>query len=212
MTKLDDFFRPPVDTLEHPRLRNWKARLGKPGTEATLELFQPESEFGQSQAEMNLQFFDNGGPGSLETFPWNDDLNSGLVSLGVRAVSQDQEAVRFALGLRAAMRKAEREYGDGYFNSVLLEFMRDSDLSGYPEIAAVLRHAYAISPSREGKAINKYENCRDMIADAISGRARELTANLKYPEDEAKKILVAALARHLDKRFTVSSRRRMGLL
>ena len=51
-----------------------------------------------------------------------------------------------------------------------------------------------------------------MIADAISGRAHELKEKLGYPEEEAKPILVQALARYLDERFSVSNRRRLGLL
>ncbi|MGC8641383.1 MAG: hypothetical protein ACP5XB_16080 [Isosphaeraceae bacterium] len=212
MTKLDDFFRVPVDTLEHPTLHKWKARLGQPVVKATLELSQPVAEFGLSQAEMQVQFHQNGEPGAVETLPWDDELNSGPITFGVRAISQDQEADRFALGSRAAMRKVEREFGDGYLNSVLLQLMKDSDLTKHREINAILKHAHAISPYREGKSNQKYENCREMITGAISGRARELTANLKYTEDEAKKILVAALARYLDKRFTVSGRRRLGML
>jgi hypothetical protein len=212
MTKLDDFFRVPVDTLEHPTLRKWKARLGQPGAKATLELSQPIAEFGLSQAKMHVQFHEHGEPAALETLPWDDELNSGLITFGVRAINQDQEADRFALGLRAAMHKALREYGDGYSNSVLLELMKDSDLTKHREINEILQHAHAISPYREGKSSKKYENCREMITGAISGRARELTANLKYPEDEAKKILVAALGRYLDQRFTVSGRRRLGML
>jgi len=212
MTTLDDLFRGPTDSLPHPRLRNWKARLERPGTTATLEVFRPESDFGQSQPEMNLQFSEGGRLLPLETIPWNDDLNTGLVQLGVRAVSPEQEAERFALGLRAAFRRAEQEFGDGYFNAVLGEFLTDSDLTAYPAIAGVLEHAYFNRPHREGNGFDRYTLCREMIADAIRGRAQELTGPLKYPQAEAKQILVNALSRYLDDRFSVSSRRRLGLL
>jgi hypothetical protein len=209
MTTLDEFFSKPADPLSHPRLRNWRARLAHAGTSATLEVFRPESEFGQSQTEMNLQFSENERPLPLETVPWDDDLNAGLIQLQVPAVSQVQESERFALGLRAAMRKAEREFGDGYFNAVLIDLLQDSDLTEHHAIAEVLKHAYANRPNQEG---GSYKICREMIADAISGRANELTNLLKYPTDQAKEILVNALARYLDERFTVSKRRRLGLL
>ena len=51
-----------------------------------------------------------------------------------------------------------------------------------------------------------------MIAEAIGGRAKELKDVLGYAPEEAKHILVAALARYLDERFSVSSRRGLGLL
>jgi hypothetical protein len=161
---------------------------------------------------MNLQFTKNSEPMPLETVAWDDDLNTGLIQLRVRSSSADQEAERFALGLRGALRKAERECGDGYLNAVLLEFIKDSDLIRYPEIAEVVKHAYAASPYREGKGAVRYDLCREMIADAISGRAHELKDKLGYNEEEAKPILVQALARYLDERFSVSNRRRLGLL
>jgi hypothetical protein len=142
--------------------------------------------------------------------PWDDDLNAGLIhELRVRAVSPEQEAERFALGLRAAMRRAEREFGDGYVNSILVDLLTDSDLTGDPTIADVLEHVVSTPPDRQGRS---YNYCRELIADAISGRARELTGPLEYPQEEAKRILIAALARYLDDRFSVSARRRLGWL
>jgi hypothetical protein len=211
MTTLDDFFTKPIQYL-HPRLRNWKASLAEVGTSATLEVYRPETEIGQSQPEMNLQFAKDGNLLPLETVPWDDDLNAGLVQLGVRAVTEAQEAERFALGLRAALRKAEREFGDGYFNAVLVELLNDSDLVKNADIAEVLKHAYANRPHREGGAFDRYTICRELIADAISGRARELTGPLNYSDEQAKRILVSAIAHYLDERFSVTSRRRLGLL
>jgi hypothetical protein len=211
MTRLDDFFGGQADTLPHPRLRDWKRRLDQ-GAKATLEVFRPEALLGQSRAEMNLQFTEGGRLLPLETLPWDDDLNAGLIQLRVKAVSPTQEAERFALGLRAAMRKAVREFGDGYFNSVLVDLLKDSDLTTDPRIAEVLEHAVAIPPSRDGRGAQSYNLCRELITDAISGRAQELKSLPDYSEEEAKRILVAALTRYLDDRFSVSTRRRLGWL
>ena len=51
-----------------------------------------------------------------------------------------------------------------------------------------------------------------MIADALAGRAYELVEKLGYSQEEARTILVQALARYLDDRFGVSQRRRLGVL
>lgn len=208
MTTLDDYFRRLTHSLSHPQLRNWKARLEDSGTDATLEVFRPESMLGQSQAEMNVQFTKDGNLLPLETVPWDDDLNDGLIQLKVKATNPDQEAERFALGLRAAMRKAEREAGDGYFNSILVERIHDSDLPQFSEIAEVLKHVHTNRP-HQGRS---YHRIRELIDDAIGGRATELTNSLEYPEADAKQILVSALARYLDQRFSVSNRRWLGLL
>ena len=211
MTTVDDFFSKPIESL-HPRLRNWKTRLAETGTSATLEVYRPETELGQSQPEMNLQFAKDGNLLPLETVSWDDDLNVGLIQLRVRAATPEQEAERFALGLRAALRKAEREFGDGYFNAVLVELLKDSGFTKHAKIAEILKHASATRPHREGGVFDRYTICHDMIADAIRARLPELIDPLGYPQEEAKRILVSALARYLDERFSVSSRRRLGLL
>src|SRR5205823_981369 len=158
-----------------------------------LELYRPATVLGTMQTEMNLHFTENGKALPLETVVWDDDLNTGLIHLGVRSVTPEQEAERFALGLRDALRKAEREGGNGYLNAVLLAFISDSELVRYPEIAEVLEHAYGTRLNHEGNGADRYNLCREMIANAISGRARELTDRLNYPQEEAKRILVAAL-------------------
>ncbi len=212
MITLDELFHTSADIPPHPRMRDWKRLLAQPGTKANLELYSPEMLLGIVQTEMNLHFTGNGEPHPVETMAWDDDVNTGLIQLGVRSINSDQEAERFALGLRGAFQKAQSEFGDGYLNSMLVEFISDSDLTQYEEIAEILEHSFALSPKREGKAEQRYNLCRQMIADAISGRAHELKDKLGYSEEEAKAILVQALARYLDERFSVSSRRRLGLI
>ena len=97
MITLDEFFEKPAD-LRHPRLHNWKVRLEQPGAFATLEVSREQTEFGQARPEMHVQFRENGKLLPLETIPWDDDLNSGLLRLRVRSANPKQEAERFALG------------------------------------------------------------------------------------------------------------------
>ena len=73
-------------------------------------------------------------------------------------------------------------------------------------------HAYSNRPHREGRLSDSYTTCSKLIDDAFIGRARELTESLKYGLEEAKQILVSALARYLNERFSVSRRRRLGSL
>lgn len=212
MPNLDDLFEIQKGTLIHPRLRSWQDRLAAPDAFAQVEVSRPLSALGQLPAEMHVQFRENGKLLPLESLPWDDDLNAGLIGLGVRASSPEQEAERFGLGLQAALRPTEQKFGDGYFNAVLLDLVKDSDLTQHAPIADVLQHTYGGCASREGRALDRYTLCREKIADAISGRAQELTGPLGYSREEAKRILVLALARYLDDRFSVSSRRRLGLL
>lgn len=210
MTTLDDFFAKPIDSL-HPRLRNWKERIAA-GEAVKVEVYQSETDIGQGLVEMNLHFTEGGRSLPTETVLWNDDLNAGLIQMGVKAIDTNCEIVRFALGLRAAMRRPEREFGDGFFNAVLIELIEDSDLTQYEDISHLLKHIPTNRAHREGGAYDRYTICRELIAAAISGRAHELTELLKYSKEEAKRILVSSLARYLDERFSVSTRRQFGLL
>jgi hypothetical protein len=209
MPTLDELFAAPSDTPSHPLLRDWKRRLSDSRASAQLTVYRPTTALGLSQTEIHLQFDEDGQTKPLECFAWDDDLNAGLIQLGVRAADLVNEAERFALGLRGNLKKAERDFGDGYLNAVLLEFIRESDLAGYPEIDDVLKHAYSGEPDH---ALRGYALCREMVNDAFVGRAHELREQLGYDEATAKRILVDAIARYLDERFSVSNRRRLGLL
>jgi hypothetical protein len=208
MSNLNDVLdKPPEVAPAHPRLRYW-ATLINQGATAVVEVFRSSTTLGAGQSEMELLFTKKDNTPLMESFPFDDVFNAGLIELHVRAVDPANESERFALGLRAALRKAERDFGDGYFNSVLFEFVTESDLTLYPDIAEIMKHAYALKPNH-GKG---YNDCRDMIADAVGGRKFELEKSLGYDSAEAKEILVNALAKYLDERFSVSGRRLLGLL
>jgi hypothetical protein len=207
MTMLDDIFHAPNDAVQHPRARWWKARLDA-GDEMAVEVHRPETRFGSSRTELVVLRKENGKEQSPESFEWDDELNAALVGLGVRAVNLPQEGERFALGLRFALRKVERRFGDGYLNAVLVDLINESNLSQGGEIAAVMAHVYTNSPERTGRS---YSDCRDLIANEIGGRAVELREKLKYGPEDLKTVMTKALAQYLDERFSVSSRRYLGL-
>lgn len=210
MSTINDFFSRPAVEPADPRLRNWKTFLAEPNTTATLEVDLPESDLGQLQPEMHLQFLKDGKALSRETVSWDDELNDGLIhQLSVRGVNSEQESERFALGLRAAFRKSVQEFGDSYFNAVLVELLHDNGFTQNAEIANVLKHALVNRPYPDH---NQYKTCRELIENVIRARLKELTQSLKYPRADALQILISALARYLDIRFSVSSRRRLGLL
>ena len=193
----------------HPRLRSWKERIDRTGQKPTLEVFRPPTLGMGTQVEMSVCFTENGTPQPPEIFPWNDDLNMSLIELSVRAIDHQNEVERFTLSLRSALRKATREFSDGYFNAILSEFVNESDLPRqHPEIADVMQHAAVLKP-HVGR---NYKPCRELIADAIVGRKYELEKTLNYKPEEARDILVKVLAKYLDERFSVSYRRRLGLL
>ncbi len=208
MQALDEFYKSSDEAPSHPRLRDWARRLEQDGTMAEVELYRPGTALGLAQTEMNLQFTENGRKQPLETFAWDDELNAGLIQLGIKAADVEHESDRFALALRGAFRKAVREFGDGYFNAVLVTFIRGSVLAQFEAIKDVLEYL----PNTPPEETKSSKLCRELIAAEISARARELTAKLRYDRSDADKILVGAISRYLDERFTVSIRRGLGLL
>lgn len=161
-----------------------------------------------SRAELYVLRQENGKDQKPEQFDWDDELNAGLIALGVKARSIEEEGERFALVIRAALRKVERHYGDGYLNAVLMDLIDESNLSKGGEIAEVRKHIYTNSPDHS----RSYEKCRELIANEIGGRAAELRDKLDYKPEELKAVMTKSLAIYLDERFSVSSRRKFGLL
>lgn len=209
MTAFDKFFNEPSDVPSDPRLREWKQRIDA-GESACLEVYRPPSTLGLCSSKMYLTFVDDEKRQSVEEADWDERLNIGLIRLQVRCMGPENEAERFALGLRDGLKPVEKEFGNGYFNAVLLDVIVDSELDReYPEIADVLRFTFHALTERRSRT---YERCRDAIALGISARAKELRGPLEYTQDEAAAILARAIARYLDERFSVTSRRQLGLL
>lgn len=205
MTAIDGFFRHQVEAEPDPRVRDWKRRLEAPGASATLSLVEPKDVYDPFGPAMFVQFND-GHP--IEELRWDDDRNSGLIRLGVRADDPGQEALRMALTLKAALRKMTREVGDGYFNALLMDFIRERGLDGERRIADVVSEIHVNKP-HQGRT---YRENLERIAEELMRRAEELRGPLKYPEVEAKRILVEAIALFVDRRFGVSDRRKLGWL
>lgn len=192
----------------HPVLRFVVTRRAA-GDVVTVEAYRPSDPFGPQRTDLYLNFSRAGGETDQKREPWSDDLNAGLVRVGVRAVSAAAEKDRFALGLRAAMKAAEVRFGDGFFNAVLVAYVRDGVFARHAEVSAVLPHLYALNPDPAQRSVS---DCAGMIEGALRGRAAELTHDLGYSTDDAADILGGALARYLDARFSVSGRRALGLL
>jgi hypothetical protein len=170
MSNIDDFFAGPSGPSD-PRLRDWKRRI-EAGASANLELYHPAASFGLSPTKMVVHFADYGKSQPIEEVDWDEQLNEGLIQLHIRAVGHEQESERFAMGLRDGLRSVEREFGNGYFNAVLLDLVVKSHLNDYPEIAEVLKFTYHDKTDRSSRS---YQRCREAIALGISARAKELT-------------------------------------
>jgi hypothetical protein len=207
MNELDKMLEAPSETALPPLVRYCKGRK-EAGDRIEVELYRPDTAAGLSRTDLVIHRWEQEKEQEPRQVEWDDGVNAGLVDLGIRAINLQQEGERFALGIRAALRKVERRYGDGYLNAVLIDLLDESDLSKGGEIAAVRSHVRTNQPERN----RSYPACRELIANEIGGRAVELRDKLKYQPEEIKEVMTKALAIYLDERFSVSSRHRFGLL
>jgi hypothetical protein len=207
MNELDKMVDAPGEMALPPLVRSCKKRK-EAGDRIEVELDRPEAAGGLSRTVLVIHCWEQGKERDPQQVEWDDGVNAGLVDLGIKAISLQQEAERFALAIRAALRKVERRYGDGYLSAVLVDLLDESNLTKGGEIADVRQYVRTNAPERS----RSYDACRELIASEISGRAVELRDRLKYEADDVKEVMTKALAIYLDERFSVSSRRRLNLL
>ncbi len=207
MNELDKMLEAPGETALPPLVRYCKQRK-EAGDRIEVELYRPDTANGLCRTDLVIRRWEKEIEQEPHQVEWDDGVNAGLVALGIRAINLEQEAERVALAIRAALRKVERRYGDGYLNAVLADLIAESDLSKNGAIAEVRRYVQTNPPERGAS----YHACRELIANEIGGRAVELRDKLGYQPEEIKAVMTKALAIYLDERFSVSSRRRFGLL
>jgi hypothetical protein len=207
MNELDKMLEAPAETVLPPLVQYCK-RQKAAGDRIEVELYRPENADGLSRTDLVVHRWEQEKEQEPRQVEWDDGVNAGLLDLGIRAVDLQQEGERFAPRIRAALRKVERRYGDGYVNAVLVVLLDESDLSKGGEIADVRRYVHTNPPGHS----QSYHACRELIANEISGRAVELRDRLHYKSEEIREVMTKALAIYLDERFSVSTRRRFKML
>jgi len=204
MENSNEYFLPDEDGwFDHPRLRHWQ-KLKQGGARLLVEVRRERRGLDVSHPVLYVTIA-TGDQERLEDELWSDELQHGLVKLGVRAISDENESLRFGISFADAFEPAEDRVGDGFFNSVLIDVLKQGPLA--ERLAEQIRQIHVLPPSRDSRS---YPDCRDLILGAIRGRARELARDLGYPEPRANKILGDALAIYLDDRFSITERRQLG--
>jgi hypothetical protein len=209
MTSMSDYFSKAQPAWEvHPMVRHWRAVQARPEvSRLEMELYRPREGLSFRPADIYVHVERKDG---LREAPqksdWEDVLNEGLVHLGVRSISKENEAQRFSLMLQSAFEPIDSRFGAAFFNAVLLDDIRSGAFAKRPAVARVLEHIREYQPNRE----QAWVECREMIHNAIAGRAKELVDELGYPQPDAEEILDGALAQYLDERFKVTNRKLLG--
>lgn len=131
---------------------------------------------------------------------WDDDLDSFLVTKGIRSISLENECHRFTLRLRHLFGKYENKYGDGIFNSVIVEVARNR----------FKNHIILKDLPQRSTIASTYADCQKKIEKCLANRIEELITYLRYSYTEAEDILLGALVEYLDRRFCISVRKQIG--
>ena len=122
MNELDKMLDAPGETVLPLLVRYCKSRK-EAGDRIEVELYRPDSAGGLSRTDLVIHRWEQEKEQEPRHVEWDDGVNAGLVDLGIKAINLQQEAERFALGIRAALRKVERRYGDGYLSAVLVDLL-----------------------------------------------------------------------------------------
>lgn len=212
MTTSQLFSDLPAEYLD-PRVQLWNDRLAASGNVARLEVDWPSYDIERLPPELTIHLTrDDGCDVPSEPMPWDDDLNRILINRSVRALDANQEALRASLVLRGALRRASLEVGDGYFNGVFFQVLKELGLANGPVLKPLVDELDYIHIIDEYPPSDRYVRCSRMIQTALQTVASDLTRRLDYSREEAEAILVAGLIDYIDRRFSVSIRRQQGLL
>lgn len=204
------YFDTPVPAAEHPRIRAWRSYRRDPKVRrVVVEIRRVHDGLTYHPASIFVEFRDREDEiVRSDEAPWEADLERWLIDdEKAKAVSIDNEKLRFSLLLKPALRPVLVRYNDGYFNGVLIEILRAGPLARHAEVADMLR---SIHENRAAPGPTK-EECQERIERELVLLARRV-GSLYENREVAEDIHAGAVAKYLDERFSVSNSRMLGLL
>jgi hypothetical protein len=197
--------------VSHPKYDHWASVIGAhraEGREPFVVIYRPEDILGYKPAKIYLKVHQAGSAVFSDGDDWDADLDRALIDLRVKAIDKANEAQRYNLLIEHELEKIEARYGDGFFNSVFVQYVRDVGPDS-PDFQNILQYSTALWPNKDSRT---YSECYASVESVIANKARELKHVLGYGLDEVTDILTGAIVQNLDERFSVTNRRKMGLL
>ncbi len=201
----DELFGPGTVDVTPPEARRWEHFLAR-GIQPVCTFVRRRDGLAWTPASIVISY-----PGAEPPVPpdppvpWNEDLERWLLDHKIKAENETNEAQRFGFALEAAFEPIERRCGSGYFNSILVQYLRNAGLADRPAVREKLSKVHAIPPHQS----EAMENFTAQTKAVLAANARALEA-LGYERHVAIEILANALAYYLDDRFNIHTRTLLG--
>ena len=186
-------------TFEHPVLADLK---NIPNEQVRVSIHRPKDILGYRSAKMYLKVLNQ----PTQEYAWDGDLDDALISKGIKATSPKDETMRFAMALRRSFKSIEIRYGEGFFNAVLVNEIKNVGLADEPPVAEVFREVRELQPFMNGRGP---ADCAEAINGALKYRANEIS-KLGYNVDETAAVFAGAVAQYLDERFSITDGKTLG--
>ncbi|MFM7318301.1 MAG: hypothetical protein ACKO5E_15255 [bacterium] len=214
MNNLDQFFKLEEQNSIHnchPLIRKHIKESQEPVFDhVKVRIHRPRAVFGFESAQIQLCYFDSRHDQyALIEDEWDFDLNITLLLLGIRAFDKDNEIIRFGLNFNSAFQHVESRFGDGFFNSALIEFVRESPFAEQHCIKDLFPYIKTLTLHGREESMT---DCKLMIQEVLQDQWLYLRRKLDYTQSEAEPILAGAIAYYLDERFGITDGRRLGWL
>lgn len=200
------YFQQPKSGPPSPRIRTWRAYRTQAGGPVRVSVWREREAIGYGPPMFHIEFLDSeGNVQHHDESPWKIDLDDWLVQEGHRAVSPNDEVLRYSFRIRGCFKPLWENWGDGYFNSLLMKTVREGPYANDPRMRAVLDSIRENPPAASHQLAMQLQE----VESVFYVLAGELVKQLRYSNDTAEAILLGAIITYLDDRFHVGDRRRL---
>jgi len=205
MNLADELFGPEADERTPPEARRWEHFLTR-GIQPVCTFVRRRDGLGWTPASIVISYPDASPPVPPDPpISWDQHLEEWLLDHKIKAEDETNEAERFGFSLGAAFEPIERRCGSGYFNSILVQYLRDRGFADQPAVREKLAKIHAHPPHQSGSLTDYTAQTKTVLAT----NARALEA-LDYERPVAVEILTNAIAYYLDDRFNIHTRALLG--
>lgn len=173
-----------------------------------MQLYRPRDLLARGVPRIFVNFYsdsDQEAPEKIDEVAWELELDDWLIEHKFRSTSIENEQERWALHITQAFRPIINRYGDGYFNAVLINLIKNGPFAEHLKVKEMLKSIHENRPH-----VGSQADCNDMIDQQIHRLAERIRKLYDEDLDIVEDVLGGALADYLDERYSVSDRRALG--